>query len=93
MECGVNALPWDKHVELRNFVRWTEDPDHQSILTLCTIDHLLHLEEALNLSLGKYSIVIRSFNEDISCLKIPWIQQVEEFLASFCMSNLLSCLS
>ena len=54
-----------------------------------TLDHLWDLEEALNILPGNYYIAIEGLDADIRRLKNPWIQQVTDFLASFCLVNLL----
>ena len=53
------------------------------------LDHLLDLDEALNLFFGRNPVVLGDLNADIGCLRNPHNQQVAEFLASFGLVDLL----
>ena len=58
-------------------------------LPLSTLYHLPDIEEALNLLLGRDTIIMGDLNADIGRLQNLWNQQVAYFLSSFGLFDLL----
>ena len=62
----------------------------RAYLSPSSLNYLPYLEEAINIFLGRYPIIVGYLNADIGRLQNPRRQQVEDFLDSFSLANLLS---
>ena len=83
----VHALPWTKCGDLRYYLKLTVHPPHWHILS--TLGNLPELEEALNRFPGRDPIIMGDLNIDARRLQNPRNQQVDNFLASFVLVDII----